>query len=169
MLIAMGMDANNRIYPVSYGIIELENQYSWTWFLNLGDDLEMFSNSDFTFITDRKKGLLPTIAKLFQLLSIVQPHIGRPPKKRKKSKGEIEMVKGEKLTKKVPTQHVASHIVPSPAMPSQLVPTKPRPFPPGASQTMVNQVVAKKLCQRKLLAKKEVQAFKMSATKSTKS
>ncbi|GJT51257.1 hypothetical protein Tco_0977414 [Tanacetum coccineum] len=30
----------------------------------------------------------------------VHPQIGRPPKKRKKSKGEIEMVKGDKLTRK---------------------------------------------------------------------
>ncbi|GKB51665.1 hypothetical protein Tco_0902418, partial [Tanacetum coccineum] len=38
----------------------------WNWFLTqLGDDLELYSNSDFTFITDRHKGLLPAIKTLF--------------------------------------------------------------------------------------------------------
>ncbi|GJY20786.1 hypothetical protein Tco_0393352 [Tanacetum coccineum] len=66
MLTVVGVDANNGIYPVVYGIVESENQYSWTWFLTcLADDFDLFSNSNFTFITDRQKGLLPTIAKLF--------------------------------------------------------------------------------------------------------
>ncbi|GJY01073.1 mutator type transposase [Tanacetum coccineum] len=44
----------------------LENQYFWTWFLTcLANDFDMFSNSNFTFIIDRQKGLLPAIAKLF--------------------------------------------------------------------------------------------------------
>ncbi|GJW94287.1 FAR1-related sequence 10 [Tanacetum coccineum] len=66
LLIVVGVDANNGIYPVAYGIVESESSYSWTWFLTcLGDDLDLFSNSNFTFITDRQKGLLPVIAKLF--------------------------------------------------------------------------------------------------------
>ncbi|GJX50265.1 mutator type transposase [Tanacetum coccineum] len=66
MLTAVGVDANNGIYPVAYGIIESENQYSWTWFLKcLGDDFDLYSNSNFTFITDRQKGLLPALEKLF--------------------------------------------------------------------------------------------------------
>nr|GEV28485.1 hypothetical protein [Tanacetum cinerariifolium] len=54
------------IYPVAYGIVESENQYSCTWFLKcLRDDFDLYSNSNFTFITDRQKGLLPVLAKLF--------------------------------------------------------------------------------------------------------
>nr|GEV18570.1 hypothetical protein [Tanacetum cinerariifolium] len=63
---AVGMDANNGIYPVSYGIVESENQYSWTWFLTcLADDFDLYTNSNSTFIIERQKGLVPTIAKLF--------------------------------------------------------------------------------------------------------
>nr|GEV53856.1 hypothetical protein [Tanacetum cinerariifolium] len=66
MLTVVGVDAINGIYPVAYSIMESENQYSWTWFLKcLGDDFDLYSNSNFTFITDRQKGLLPTLAKLF--------------------------------------------------------------------------------------------------------
>ncbi|GJR07450.1 hypothetical protein Tco_0790102 [Tanacetum coccineum] len=43
MLTAVGVDANNGIYPVAYSIVESENQYPWTWFLTcLVDDLDMF-------------------------------------------------------------------------------------------------------------------------------
>nr|GEW66397.1 hypothetical protein [Tanacetum cinerariifolium] len=66
LLTAVGVDANNGIYSVAYGIVESELSYSWTWFLTcLGDDLELFTNSNFTFISDRQKGLLPAIGKLF--------------------------------------------------------------------------------------------------------
>ncbi|GJZ85816.1 hypothetical protein Tco_0651155 [Tanacetum coccineum] len=44
MLTVVGVDANNGIYPVAY---------------------DLFSNSNITFIIDRQKGLLPTIARLF--------------------------------------------------------------------------------------------------------
>nr|GEV53934.1 hypothetical protein [Tanacetum cinerariifolium] len=66
MLTAVGVDANNDIYPVAYGIVESKNQYSWTWFLKcLGDDFDLYNNLNFTFITDKQKGLLPALAKLF--------------------------------------------------------------------------------------------------------
>ncbi|GJW77296.1 putative transposase, mutator type, MULE transposase domain protein [Tanacetum coccineum] len=69
MLKVVGVDANNRIYPVAYGIMESKNQYSWTWFLScLADDLELLSNFNFTFITDRQKGMLLIIAKLFPVV-----------------------------------------------------------------------------------------------------
>ncbi|GKF59201.1 mutator type transposase [Tanacetum coccineum] len=40
ILTAVGVDANNGIYPVAYAIVEAESKASWCWFLNLlGDDL----------------------------------------------------------------------------------------------------------------------------------
>lgn len=56
LITAVGVDANNGIYPVAYGIVESESKHSWTWFPTcLGDDLDLYSNSNFTFITDRQK------------------------------------------------------------------------------------------------------------------
>ena len=56
LITVVGVDANNGIYPVAYGIVESESKHSWTWFLKcLGDDLDLNSNSHFTFITDRQK------------------------------------------------------------------------------------------------------------------
>ncbi|GKB35945.1 mutator type transposase, partial [Tanacetum coccineum] len=46
LLIAVGVDGNNGIYPMPYRILESESLDSWKWFLTqLGDDLELYSNS----------------------------------------------------------------------------------------------------------------------------
>ncbi|GJV54776.1 hypothetical protein Tco_1455781 [Tanacetum coccineum] len=66
MITAVSVDANIGIYPVAYRIVELESKDSWTWFLScLGDDFDLYANSNFTFITDRQKGLLPALQDLF--------------------------------------------------------------------------------------------------------
>ncbi|GJW72986.1 5'-nucleotidase domain-containing protein 4 [Tanacetum coccineum] len=66
LLTTVGVDENNGIYPVAYGIVESESSYSWTLLLTfLGDDLDLFTNSNFTFISDRQKGLVSAIAKVF--------------------------------------------------------------------------------------------------------
>ncbi|XP_071738751.1 uncharacterized protein [Rutidosis leptorrhynchoides] len=66
ILTAVGVDSNNGIYPVAYAIVELECGASWTWFLKcLGEDLELGSNSNFTFISDRQKSLVHAVENLF--------------------------------------------------------------------------------------------------------
>nr|KAJ0226975.1 hypothetical protein LSAT_V11C100047080 [Lactuca sativa] len=66
ILTAIGVDSNNGIYPLAYALVENETTNSWTWFLEqLGDDLKLYANSNFTFISDRKKGIIPAITKLF--------------------------------------------------------------------------------------------------------
>ena len=56
LLTAVGVDPNNGIYPLAYGIVESESKDSWTWFLeHLKEDLDLQSNSNFTFISDRQK------------------------------------------------------------------------------------------------------------------
>nr|GEU44154.1 hypothetical protein [Tanacetum cinerariifolium] len=63
---AVGIDPNNEIYPLAYDIVEAENRNSWTWFLHfLGNDLNLGVNSNFTFISDRQKGLIQALGKLF--------------------------------------------------------------------------------------------------------
>lgn len=66
LLSAVGMDGNNGIYPVAYAIVETENKSSWTWFLEcLGQDLDIGPMTNFTFVSDRQKGLLPAVSKVF--------------------------------------------------------------------------------------------------------
>ncbi|KAI3778357.1 hypothetical protein L2E82_07596 [Cichorium intybus] len=66
VLSAVGLDGNNGIYPLAYAIVEAETKSSWSWFLEcLGGDLDMGTNTNFTFISDRQKGLVPALAKVF--------------------------------------------------------------------------------------------------------
>ncbi|XP_071727000.1 uncharacterized protein [Rutidosis leptorrhynchoides] len=66
LLTAVGLDSNNGILPVAYAVVEQENYNSWSWFLDcLGRDLDLDTNSNFTFISDRQKGLSQAILRIF--------------------------------------------------------------------------------------------------------
>ncbi|XP_071739245.1 uncharacterized protein [Rutidosis leptorrhynchoides] len=66
LLTDVGLDCNNGIYPLAYAIVESECLSSWTWFLELvASDLELNEMSNFTFISDRQKGLISAVAKVF--------------------------------------------------------------------------------------------------------
>ncbi|GJU65958.1 mutator type transposase [Tanacetum coccineum] len=72
IITAVGVDPNNGIYPLAYAVVESETKQSWLWFLDcLGDDLELFRNSNFTFVTDKQKGVIPALAEIF----LVAEHI----------------------------------------------------------------------------------------------
>ncbi|KAI3763142.1 hypothetical protein L1987_53592 [Smallanthus sonchifolius] len=66
ILTAVGVYGNNGIYPVAFAIVEAESSSSWTWFLQcLGNDLDLNIRSNFTFLSDRKKGIIPAIKKVY--------------------------------------------------------------------------------------------------------
>ncbi|XP_071708993.1 uncharacterized protein [Rutidosis leptorrhynchoides] len=58
--------SDNGIYPVAYALVEKEKYDSWLWFLDcLGKDLGLDTRSNFTFISDRQKGLLQAVDRLY--------------------------------------------------------------------------------------------------------
>lgn len=66
MLTAVGLDANDCIYPVSYAVVEKENTTAWRWFLKyLAEDIQMENGRNWTVMTDRQKGLSNVIDELF--------------------------------------------------------------------------------------------------------
>ncbi|KAK5770601.1 hypothetical protein PVK06_046752 [Gossypium arboreum] len=66
MLVAVGIDANNGIYPLAYAAVESENQVSWLWFLELlAIDLEIVISYQISFMFDKQKRLLEAICMLF--------------------------------------------------------------------------------------------------------
>ncbi|XP_076913319.1 uncharacterized protein LOC143571895 [Bidens hawaiensis] len=66
LLTTVGLDPNNGYYPVAYAVVEAETMNSWEWFLEcLGDDLDLNNRSKFTFMSDRQKGLIQAVDKLF--------------------------------------------------------------------------------------------------------
>ncbi|XP_076884305.1 uncharacterized protein LOC143533377 [Bidens hawaiensis] len=66
ILTAVGTDGNNCLYPVAFAIVEAECTDSWKWFLDLiGDDLDLPHDANFTFISDRQKGLIQEVESVF--------------------------------------------------------------------------------------------------------
>ncbi|XP_062118566.1 uncharacterized protein LOC133832208 [Humulus lupulus] len=58
LLIAVGVDGNNQMFPVAFAMVEIENKDSWSWFVNLlRIDLKIDNSNHWTFITDKQKGL----------------------------------------------------------------------------------------------------------------
>ncbi|GKC43728.1 heat stress transcription factor B-4-like protein [Tanacetum coccineum] len=70
VLVVVGLDSNNGIYPLAYALVEAETKSSWYWFLQcLGDDIDLDPNSNFTFISNRQKGIIPAIKTVYPTAS----------------------------------------------------------------------------------------------------
>ncbi|GKD64463.1 crooked neck-like protein 1 [Tanacetum coccineum] len=66
VLVAVGLDSNNGIYPLAFALVKAETKSSWCWFLQcLGDDIDLHPNSNFTFISDRQKGIISAIKTVY--------------------------------------------------------------------------------------------------------
>ncbi|XP_060972424.1 uncharacterized protein LOC115704296 [Cannabis sativa] len=64
LLSAVGIDANNCMFPIAYAVVDSENKENWEWFVEiLKEDLQMNNSLSFTFISDRQKGLLEAVKK----------------------------------------------------------------------------------------------------------
>lgn len=67
LLSTMGLDPNNIIFLICYALVERETTDSWTWFLQLLDKDIGISNDQhvWTFMSDKKKGLINAFESLF--------------------------------------------------------------------------------------------------------
>lgn len=65
LLTAVGIDANNQIYPFAYAVVEIEKYKTWHWFLELlCTDLNIQNTGTYTFISDKQKGLIEVVKNL---------------------------------------------------------------------------------------------------------
>ncbi|KAL8520262.1 hypothetical protein ACS0TY_010986 [Phlomoides rotata] len=65
LLTAVGVDGNNNLFPVAYAVVDKENGEIREWFLTiLKRDLEI-NAEDFTFISDKQKGLIQAFHSVF--------------------------------------------------------------------------------------------------------
>ncbi|GJT65057.1 splicing factor [Tanacetum coccineum] len=56
LLISMGRDANNQMYPIAWAIVKVENIKNWSWILSLlHDDLNLQQGTGLTLISDSHK------------------------------------------------------------------------------------------------------------------
>ncbi|CAI9288416.1 unnamed protein product [Lactuca saligna] len=62
LLVTMGRDANNHIFPIAWAVVAVENKETWKWFLDLLlDDIEMGIGHGLTLISDQHKGLVEAV------------------------------------------------------------------------------------------------------------
>ena len=67
LLTAIGIDANNSIFPVAYAVVESECKVSWTWFFSfLKDDLGIVNGHHWTFISDKQKRLQEALSDMWE-------------------------------------------------------------------------------------------------------
>ncbi|XP_056847493.1 uncharacterized protein LOC130498141 [Raphanus sativus] len=56
LIAAVGRDGDNRIVPIAWAVVEIENDINWAWFVNhLKVNLQLGDGSNFTFISDKQK------------------------------------------------------------------------------------------------------------------
>ncbi|CAL2272722.1 unnamed protein product [Prunus armeniaca] len=66
LLCAVGVDANNGMFPLAYAIAKVESFNTWKWFLELlSHDLKIENSHSYLFMTDKQKGLIDAMDDLF--------------------------------------------------------------------------------------------------------
>ncbi|GMI82670.1 hypothetical protein HRI_001936300 [Hibiscus trionum] len=66
LLVAVGRDGNNQMFPVAWAIVEGEGKESWRWFLQkLMVDLKHPNGEGLTLMPDMQKGLIPVLQESF--------------------------------------------------------------------------------------------------------
>ncbi|XP_043710530.1 uncharacterized protein LOC122659491 [Telopea speciosissima] len=72
LLSAVAVDGNNSIFPLAFGVVEIENKSSWRVFLDcLHDALgDASDDNTLTFMSDNQKGLTEIIGDLFPYSNI---------------------------------------------------------------------------------------------------
>ncbi|XP_019099759.1 PREDICTED: uncharacterized protein LOC104784231 [Camelina sativa] len=62
LLVALGRDADNAIYPIAWSVVQVENTDNWSWFVNrLKIDLELGDGDGYIMVSDRQKGLIKAV------------------------------------------------------------------------------------------------------------
>ncbi|CAI9290866.1 unnamed protein product [Lactuca saligna] len=65
LLYAIGRDANDKIYPIAWAVVNVENKQNWKWFLELLiDDLNLNLGNGFSLMSDQHKGLIEAVKEL---------------------------------------------------------------------------------------------------------
>jgi len=66
MLAAVGRDGDNRIFPIAWAVVEVEDNPNWLWFVQLlKKDLGLEDGADITIISDKHMVRLNIIISMF--------------------------------------------------------------------------------------------------------
>jgi hypothetical protein len=74
LLTAVGIDPNDCIFPIAFGLAEVECTSSWEWFLtSLKEDLNITNTSPWTIMSDKQKvNILASIYAIISFGNILQ-------------------------------------------------------------------------------------------------
>ncbi|CAA7031227.1 unnamed protein product [Microthlaspi erraticum] len=65
LLAAVGRDGDNRIVPISWAVVEIENDTNWDWFVShLSQNLGLGDGRNVAIISDKQKGLVKAVHNL---------------------------------------------------------------------------------------------------------
>ncbi|XP_023770486.1 uncharacterized protein LOC111919104 [Lactuca sativa] len=68
LIVAIGRDANNHIFPIAWAIVCVENKANWKWFLeNLKDDLHLEDGFGVSLMSEQHKGLLEAVKEVLPI------------------------------------------------------------------------------------------------------
>ncbi|KAH9618123.1 hypothetical protein KSS87_003218, partial [Heliosperma pusillum] len=66
LLVAVGRDGNNQMFPIVCAVVEVESTESWSWFMSLlAYDLGTTDGSGYTIMSDQQKGLLRAVSEVW--------------------------------------------------------------------------------------------------------
>jgi hypothetical protein len=67
LLIACGIDANDKVVPLAWALVLIENEVWWAWFLGyLKHCIPALDSEDYVFISDREKGMATAVSTVFE-------------------------------------------------------------------------------------------------------
>ena len=56
LLAAVGRDGDNRIVPIAWAVVEVENDTNWDWFVrHLANDLGLKDGKGYAILSDKQK------------------------------------------------------------------------------------------------------------------
>ena len=67
LLIAVGVDGNDNILPLAFGIVDKESKEAWKWFFRKLSAHVIKDREDICIISDRAKGILTSLSELWRL------------------------------------------------------------------------------------------------------
>jgi transposase-like protein len=68
LLICCGLDANDEVIPLAWGLVPTENEVWWKWFcVYLRTAFPSFSDDQYVYISDRDKGIAAAVCEVFPL------------------------------------------------------------------------------------------------------
>ncbi|XP_050113356.1 uncharacterized protein LOC126591625 [Malus sylvestris] len=65
LLAATGKNGNQGFFPLAFAMVDLENEENWTWFMEQLSYMLTPQERTITFVSDRNKGLLESVATVF--------------------------------------------------------------------------------------------------------